>query len=73
MNQFTQKTNDLKELGKVILASKHERVIRLPRTPKVTKKTNLVAKRTAIVRQIQKETGVDEPTARGIMKIRGLK
>ena len=73
MRQFTQKTNDLTELSRIILVSKRERIIRAPERVRIVRKSNIVAQRTVIIRSIQKETGLDEPTARGIMKIRGLK
>ena len=73
MKQFTQKTNDLTELSRIILVSKRERIIRAPERVRVVRKSNVIAQRTVIVRQIQKEMNIDEPTARGIMKIRGLK
>ncbi len=74
MTQFTQTTNDLSNLKSIILMSKRERIIRAPAPKKIVSRSkSVIMIRTAIVRSIQKETGVDEPTARAIMKIRGLK
>ena len=74
MTQFTQTTNDLSNLSKIILMSKRERIIRKPAPKKIVRRSkNIVMIRTAIVRSIQKETGQDADTARAIMKIRGLK